>query len=61
MQAAFILGEYVTSSDITLSELQTKLAAHDVHVGTATLSRFFERRASRLKKPPMQTSRNGPT
>jgi transposase len=59
--AAFILGEYEAKSDITLSELQTGLAARGVHVGIGTLWRFFDRRRITLKKRQRtQPSRNVP-
>lgn len=60
-QAAFILGEYEAKSDITLSELQAKLAGRGVRVGIGTLWRFFARRRITLKKRQrMQPSRNAP-
>ena len=61
-QAAFILSQYEAKSDITLSELQTKLAARGLHVGIGTLWRFFDRRRITLKKRQrMQPSRNAQT
>ena len=60
-QAGFILSEYEAKSDITLSELQTKLAAREVRVGIGTLWRFFDRRRITLKKRQRtQPSRNAP-
>ncbi len=60
-QAAFILGEYEARSDVTLSELQTRLAARGVRVGIGTLWRFFYRRRITLKKRQRtQPSRNAP-
>ena len=52
-QAAFIPAEYEAKSGITLSELQTKLVTHGVHVGIGTLWRFFDRRRITLKKDPV--------
>ena len=49
-QAAFILSEYEAKSDVTLAELQIKLATRGVHVGIGTLWRFFHRRRITLKK-----------
>lgn len=60
-QGAFILGEYEAKSDITLSELQGKLAARGTRVGIGTLWRFFDRRRITLKKRlRMPLSRNAP-
>ncbi len=50
MQVAFMLAEYEAKSDIAPSELQTKPARGDVHVGIGTLWRFFDRRRITLKK-----------
>ena len=59
MEAAFILSEYEARSDVTLSELQTKLAVRGVRVGIGTLWRFFDRRRITLKKRQRtQRSRN---
>ena len=60
-RAAFILSEHETKSDVTLSGLQTKLAARGVRVGIGTLWRFFDRRRITLKKRQRtQPSRNVP-
>ena len=60
--AALILGLVAETSDITLAELQAKLAAHGIGVGIATLWRFFARRRITLKKSPhTPRSRTVPT
>src|SRR5208282_1197944 len=47
-EAAFLLGEVAETPDITLVELQEKLKARGVSVGT--LWRFFDRRRITFKK-----------
>lgn len=60
--AALILELVETTSEITLSELRTRLAEHDIRVGIATLWRFFERRRITLKKSRRtRLNRTGPT
>lgn len=49
-EAAFILAEVGRASDITLAELQAKLADRGKHFGIGTLWRFFDRRQITLKK-----------
>ncbi len=49
-QTVFILSECEAKSAVTLSELQTRLAARGVRVGIGTLWRFFDRRRITLKK-----------
>jgi transposase len=60
--AAFILAEYEAKSDITLAELQCKLAAQGTNVGIGTLWRFFDRRRITLKKRRrMRLNNSAPT
>jgi transposase len=61
--APFILGMVAETPDITLSEMQTRLAdERGVGVGIATLWRFFaRRRITRKKSRRMPPSRIGPT
>jgi transposase len=49
-EAAFLLSCVEKERDITLAELQRKLAARGTHVGIGTLWRFFDRRCITLKK-----------
>lgn len=49
-EADFILGEVAERSDITLAELQEKLAVRGGKFGTGTLWRFFNRRRITFKK-----------
>ncbi len=61
-QADFILGEIAKTPDITLGELQAKLAEQDVSVGIGTLWRFFQRhRITRKKSRRMRPSRRART
>jgi len=60
--AAAIMGWVAETPDITLMELQAKLAARGVGVGIGTLWRFFDRHRITLKKRPRtRRSRTGPT
>jgi transposase len=59
--AALILSAVNKTPDITLAELQQKLAERGMRVGIGTLWRFFERRRITLKKRPRtQPNRIGP-
>ncbi len=49
-EAEFILRQVEERRDITLTELQEKLAAHGTQVGIGTLWRFFDRRKITYKK-----------
>jgi transposase len=49
-EAAFLLGAVAKTPDITLGELQKKLQARGVSVGTGTLWRCFDRRRITFKK-----------
>ncbi len=61
-QADFILGEIAKTPDITLGELQAKLAEQDVSVGIGTLWRFFQRHhITRKKSRHMRPSRRART
>jgi transposase len=61
-EAAFLLGELESRADITLAELQGRLAAErGLHVGIGTLWRFLRRHRMTLKKrrrmPASRTAR----
>ena len=49
-EADFILGEVENKEDITLAELQAKLAERGMRFGIGTLWRFFHRRRITVKK-----------
>lgn len=49
-EAAFILGEVAAAPDITLEELQEKLAERGERFGIGTIWRFFDRRWITYKK-----------
>jgi transposase len=51
-QADFIMSLVDTTCDITLMELQSKLAAQGHRFGIGTLWRFFDRRGVTWKKRP---------
>jgi transposase len=59
-------GELIVSlvdetPDMTLGEIQARLAEHDIGVAISTLWRFFKRRGmTRKKRPRMPPSRTGP-
>jgi transposase len=55
--AAFILSAVNKTPDITLTELQRKLAKRGIGVGISTLWRFFKRHRITLKKR-LRTPRN---
>lgn len=59
--ADFLIGEVGARPDITLAELQGKLAERGIAVGIGTLWRFFDRRRITLKKrrrmPPSSSAR----
>ena len=60
--AGFLLSAIEEQDDITLSELQGRLAERGTPVGIGTLWRFFARRRMTWKKrPPMPRSRTGRT
>jgi transposase len=62
VEAAFLLSCVEKERDITLAELQRKLAARGTQVGISTLWRFFDRRRITLKKRRrMQPSKTVPT
>ena len=61
-EAEFILRQVEERRDITLTELQEKLAAHGTRVGIGTLWRFFDRRKFTYKKRQRTLpSSNAPT
>jgi transposase len=61
-QAAVILALVEETCDITLMELQAKLAEQGHRFAIGTLWRFFDRRGITWKKrPPTRSSRNGRT
>ena len=61
-QADLILALVNETCDITLTELQAKLAEHGHAFGIGTLWRFFDRHGITWKKrPPMRASRIGRT
>lgn len=61
-QADLILALVEKTCDITLMELQAKLAAHGHRFGIGTLWRFFDRHGITWKKRPrMRASRTGRT
>jgi|ERR1700722_5308100 transposase len=61
-KAALILGAVEAKSDITLAELQAKLAGHGVKVGIGTLWRFFDRHGiTRKKRARTRPSKTVPT
>jgi transposase len=60
--AGFLLGAIEEQDDITLSELQGRLAERGTPVGIGTLWRFFDRHGmSRKKRPLTPASRTVPT
>jgi transposase len=61
-KAALILGGVEEKSDITLAELQTKLAEHGVSVGIGTPWRFFDRHGiTRKRRARTRLSKTAPT
>jgi transposase len=49
-EAGFLLGEIERTPDVTLAELQARLAERGVPVGIGSLWRFFDRRGISFKK-----------
>ena len=61
-QAGFILTLIEEQSDITLAEIQEKLAERGTPVGIGTVWRFFARhRITRKKRPGTPSNRTAPT
>jgi transposase len=61
-QAGFILALVEEQGDITLAEIQEKLAEQGTPVGIGTVWRFFARhRITRKKRPGTLSSRTAPT
>ncbi len=60
--ASFILALVEEQGDITLAEIQGKLAERGTPVGIGTVWRFFNRhRITRKKRPATRSSRTAPT
>lgn len=60
--AGLIKAALAEVADITLSELQARLAGQGASVSVAALWRYFRRhRITRKKRPPMRKSRTAPT
>jgi transposase len=51
-QAPLILGMVMTTPDVTLTEMRSRLAERGIGVGIGSLWRFFARRHITLKKRP---------
>ncbi len=61
-QAGYILTLVEEQGDITLAEIQAKLAERGTPVGIGTVWRFFARhRITRKKRPATRSSRTVPT
>ena len=59
--ADFIFGLLADEGDITLAEIQARLAERGTPVGISTLWRFFDRhRITRKKRPATRSSRTDP-
>lgn len=61
-QADFILGLLAAQGDITLVEIQRRLAERGTPVGIGTVHRFFQRHGlTRKKRPGTRSNRTGRT